>query len=57
LAVYPPSLLQVFNDSHRPDLVRASVEKTIKDLGVGYLDMLLIVSERAGGSVQVVASS
>eukprot|EP00967_Tisochrysis_lutea_P017451 scaffold19779_cov18-Tisochrysis_lutea.AAC.1 len=38
----PPCCLQIFNDSHRPEQVRASAEKTIADLGVGYLDMMLI---------------
>uniref|UniRef100_A0A7S3QQH8 NADP-dependent oxidoreductase domain-containing protein n=1 Tax=Dunaliella tertiolecta TaxID=3047 RepID=A0A7S3QQH8_DUNTE len=33
---------KIFNDSHRPEQVRASAEKTIADLGVGYLDMMLI---------------
>ncbi len=33
---------KVWNDAHRPAAVRASAEKSIADLGVKYLDLLLI---------------
>ena len=33
---------KIWNDAHRPAAVRASAEKSIADLGVKYLDLLLI---------------
>ncbi|KAL0025391.1 hypothetical protein WJX79_003513 [Trebouxia sp. C0005] len=33
---------KVWNDAHRPKLVRASCERSIKDLGCEYLDLLLM---------------
>lgn len=33
---------KVWNDAHRPEAVRASAQKTIGDLGCGYLDLLLV---------------
>lgn len=33
---------KIWNDAHRPKLVRASCEKSIKDLGCEYLDLLLM---------------
>jgi diketogulonate reductase-like aldo/keto reductase len=37
-------LAQVFSDAHRPELLRKSFEKSLSDLGCGYLDLFLIVS-------------
>jgi diketogulonate reductase-like aldo/keto reductase len=36
-------LLQIFNDEHRPELLRKSAEKSIAELGTQYLDLLLLV--------------
>ena len=33
---------QLWNTCHRPDLVRASLKKTLDDLGLKYLDLFLI---------------
>ena len=33
---------KVWNDAHRPEEVEKSVDATLKDLGCGYLDLLLI---------------
>jgi diketogulonate reductase-like aldo/keto reductase len=45
---------QLWNNSHRPELVAADLEVSLKQLGTDYLDLWLIVSlERDKGKVSL----